>query len=87
MVTNQAIFPAGAELNPQIEQYIEQLSYGIELGPDDFELDEPIFAEAVTTLEKNANANGVYFLELNLGSSDTRYIIPTSQNNFSRNWL
>jgi len=68
MATNQTIFPAGAELNPQIEQYIEQLSYGIELGPDDFELDEPIFAEAVNTLEKNANANGVYFLELNLGS-------------------
>jgi|GEM_PF-4014499 len=86
MATNERIFPAGAVLNPQLEQYIEQLSYGLELGPDDFELDEPIFAEAVHALEDTANENGVYFLELNLGSSDTRYIIPTNQNNYDR-WL
>lgn len=86
MLSNELIFPDGIEVNQQIGQYIEQLAFGMELGPDDVELDEPIFAEAVQTIEKNANNNGVYFLELNLGSSDTRFIIPTNQTNYER-WL
>ncbi len=86
MLKNDRIFPDGVDVNQQIGQYIEQLAFGMELGPDDVELDEPIFAEAVEAIETGANSNGVYFLELNLGSSNTRFIIPTSQTNYER-WL
>lgn len=86
ILKDESIFPSGAEVNQQISLYVEQLAYGMELGPDDIELDEPIFAEAVEKIETTANENGVYFLELNLGSSDVRFIIPTDQINYER-WL